>query len=76
MASGPPKTLVEMEGVVVNSPLEALNLESMVSQPPDSLAGVGDTVTHIPRDGKKRRRASSSGVRSESLICMALSRKA
>lgn len=75
MASGPPKTLVEMEGAVVNSPLEALNLGSTASQPPDSLAGVGDTVTHIPRNAKKRRRASSNGVRSESLICMALSRR-
>jgi hypothetical protein len=66
MASQPLKKMVEMGGAVVNLQQAASNLGSTASQPPDNLAA----------GRKKRWHASSSGVQSESLICMVLSRRA
>ena len=75
MASQPLKKLVEMEGVAANLQQAASIPRSMVSQPPENLVAVGDTVALIPSDGMKRWGASSKGVRSESLICMVLSHR-
>ena len=75
MGSQPLKKLVKMEGAVVNLQQAASIPRSMVSQPPENLAAVGDTIALIPSDGMKRWGASSIGVQSESLICMVLSHR-
>lgn len=70
-ASEPQGNSASVGDATMAMPLAASSLEPMASEPQDNSEEVGDTTITMPSRGKKRRRASSSGLRSESFTFIA-----